>query len=63
MDKEMTALANNNTWELCDPPPHKRAIECKWVYNIKHKCDGSIERYKARLVAKGFTQEEGLNYT
>ena len=29
---------------------------------IKHKSDGSIERYKARLVAKGFTQLEGVDY-
>jgi hypothetical protein len=31
-------------------------------YKIKHKADGSIERYKARLVAKGYTQCEGLDY-
>ena len=32
------------------------------VFKIKHKPDGSIERYKARLVAKGFNQEEGIDY-
>ena len=41
---------------------HKKPISCKWVYKIKHKADGSINRYKARLVAKEFTQREGLNY-
>ena len=34
----------------------------QWVYKIKHRSDGSIERYKARLVAKGFTQLEGVDY-
>ncbi|CAM8920951.1 unnamed protein product [Rhodiola kirilowii] len=63
MNKEMTALAENNTWEICDLPLHKHAIGCKWVYKIKHKSDGTIERYKAKLVVKGFTQEEGLDYT
>ncbi|CAM8973005.1 unnamed protein product [Rhodiola kirilowii] len=63
MNKEMDALAANNTWKICDLPQHKHAIGCKWVYKIKHKSDGTIERYKARLVAKGFTQEEGLDYT
>ena len=35
---------------------------CKWVFSIKHKADGSIERYKARLVAKGYTQTYGIDY-
>ena len=43
-------------------PTGKTPIGCRWVYKIKHRSDGSIERYKARLVAKGFTQLEGVNY-
>ncbi len=29
---------------------------------MKHKADGSVERYKARLVAKSFTQTYGIYY-
>ena len=37
-------------------------VGCKWVFRIKRKADGSIERYKARLVAKGFHQQPGIDF-
>ncbi|XP_059315764.1 uncharacterized protein LOC132066475 [Lycium ferocissimum] len=50
------------TWTLVPLPKGKKAIGCKWVFKIKHKADGSIERYKARLVLKGYTQQVGIDY-
>ncbi|KAL8154536.1 hypothetical protein AgCh_000052 [Apium graveolens] len=62
MAKELDALQKNNTWILVDLPPGKKPIGCKWVYKIKCKADGSIERFKARLVAKGYNQKWGIDY-
>lgn len=62
MQTEFSALMRNNTWQLVPPPPNSNIVGCKWVYKIKYKVDGSIERYKSRLVAKGFHQEEGIDY-
>jgi hypothetical protein len=63
MGEELASLHANNTWELVDLPPGRRAIKCKWVFKTKCNADGSIERYKARLVAKGYSQREGIDYT
>jgi hypothetical protein len=59
MNAEIAALEDNQTWIITHLPP---TIGCKWVYKVKLKANGSIERYKARLVAKGYTQCEGLDY-
>ena len=62
MDNEYGALVKNNTWHLVPPRKGNKVIDCKWVYKIKRKSDGSIDRYKARLVAKGFKQRFGIDY-
>ncbi|XP_074300694.1 uncharacterized protein LOC141631996 [Silene latifolia] len=62
MQEEIDALEHNGTWELTDLPPDKKAIGCCWVYKIKYKSNGSIERLKARLVVFGNHQIEGLDY-
>lgn len=62
MLSELQALQENGTWTLTPLPTGKVPIGCRWVYKVKHKADGSVERYKARLVANGFTQLEGVDY-
>ncbi|KAM7472007.1 hypothetical protein LguiA_010190 [Lonicera macranthoides] len=62
MDEEMKSLLKNDTWELAELPAGKKKVGCKWVYTVKFKADGTIERFKARLVAKGYTQTHGIDY-
>ena len=62
MKEELDALSKNHTWDLVTLLLGKSVVDCKWIYKIKTRSDGSIKRYKARLVAKGFTQEYGIDY-
>lgn len=50
------------TWHLVRPPKGKNIIDYKWVYKVKRKVDGTIDRYKARLVVKGYKQRYAIDY-
>ena len=62
MNKDIEALEGNKTWSLVPLPKGKKPIESKWVYKVKLKAEGGVERLKARLVAKGFSQRYGIDY-
>ena len=62
MKEELNAIERNQTWELVNLPKGKKSIDVKWVYKVKLKPTGEVEKYKARLVAKGFLQKPGLDY-
>ncbi|KAK5670322.1 hypothetical protein QVD99_8718 [Batrachochytrium dendrobatidis] len=61
-DAEMDSLYKNNTWQECALPSGFKAIKVRWVFKIKYKADGTIDKYKARLVAKGFAQVPGIDF-
>ncbi|XP_039011686.1 uncharacterized protein LOC120140771 [Hibiscus syriacus] len=62
MREEIQTLELNNTWTVVPLPSGKIPIGCKWVYKIKYRASGVVERFKARLVAKGYSQKEGVDY-
>jgi hypothetical protein len=62
MDEEYNSLMKNKTCHLVSEKRVANVIDCHWVYRIKKKADGSVDRYKARLVAKGFKQHYGIDY-
>jgi hypothetical protein len=55
---------SHQKWNLGFVPynPSMNVVGAKWVFRLKRKADGSIERYKARLVAKGFHQQPGIDF-
>nr|GFC71639.1 putative reverse transcriptase, RNA-dependent DNA polymerase, Gag-polypeptide of LTR copia-type [Tanacetum cinerariifolium] len=62
MRAEIKALNENQTWIIVDLPANRKAIGNKWLYKIKYRSSGDIDRYTARLVVKGFNQKEGIDF-
>ncbi|CAL8997966.1 unnamed protein product [Prunus brigantina] len=62
VETELLALAENQTWDVVPCPSSVKPLGSKFVFSVKLRSDGSIDRYKARLVALGNKQEYGLDY-
>ncbi|CAI7846237.1 unnamed protein product [Closterium sp. NIES-54] len=60
--EEYDSLLENETWELCELPPGKKAISSKLIFRHKYGPDGELTCYKSRLVAKGFQQTKGKDF-
>ena len=66
MTKEITDLIKHDTWELIsidEVPRDRKIVKSRFVYNVKHNRDGTIERFKARFVACGYSQVKNFDYT
>ncbi|KAA0049857.1 Beta-galactosidase [Cucumis melo var. makuwa] len=44
--EEMKALEKNRTWEICALPKGHKTVGCKWVFSLKYKADGTLDRHK-----------------
>jgi hypothetical protein len=40
----------------------QKSVSTQWVFDLKRKFDGSIERFKARLVVRGDQQKPGIDF-
>lgn len=63
MSAEFSALQKNGSWDVGPPSLSQNVVGCKWVFRIKRKPDGSIDKFKARFVAKGLHQRLGVNFS
>ena len=62
LESEYTSLLKNETWSLVPRPEDTNVVGNRWIFKVKRKADGNIDRFKARLVAQGFTQTHGVDY-
>ena len=61
MDREIEAFECADTWDIVKQLQGKNIIY-QWVFKLKCKADGSIDKYQARLIACGFTQIYRVDY-
>jgi histone deacetylase 1/2 len=62
MEVEHSALLQNSTWTLVPHPRGQNIIVSRWVFKVKEKPDGTVDKFKARLVAQGLKQKYGVDY-
>jgi len=62
MDEEMAVLESRGVGEEVNRLTDKTVLKGRWVYKVKVKKDGTIERQKGRYCAKGYSQKPGEDF-
>ena len=44
MEEKLEAVERNKTWDLTELPKEKKTINVTWVFKVKLKLDGSIDK-------------------
>ena len=55
MIEEYQVIMKNDVWDVVPRQEGKSVVTSKWIYEIKHATEGSIEKYKVIFVARGFS--------
>ncbi|CAI7847114.1 unnamed protein product [Closterium sp. NIES-53] len=65
VDKELKALQERNTMKVVPigVARNKTILTRKWVFRVKTKAGGTIDKFKARWVVRGFDREHGRDFT
>ncbi|KAH9459513.1 hypothetical protein Pst134EA_033031 [Puccinia striiformis f. sp. tritici] len=58
---EMKKFEELDVWVAVDPFKGMKVLGARWVFSIKRKVDGTIDKFRARYVAKGFNQQLGVD--
>jgi len=58
----MDCMLRNKVSKPVVLPPYRKYIGNKYVFKIKRRVNGSIDKFKASLVVKGFTQIKVIDY-
>jgi hypothetical protein len=62
INSKFNSWMQNETWRLMDLLLGCTTSGCKWIFKIKLKSDGSINKYKTWLVVKEYSQVHGVDY-
>ena len=65
INRELKGIIALNTWTpvpLKSVPRNTNLLRCHYIFTVKRKSDGSIEKFKCRLVADGNSQKHGVDF-
>ena len=63
MGKGMHYFLQHQSYEPVPPLLGCHLMGNKWVFKVKTKADGSLDKLKTRLVTLGYTTQEGIDFT
>jgi hypothetical protein len=55
MMEEYQSILKSDVWDIVLRPEGKFVVTSKWIYNIKHTIDWSIDRNKIKFVSRAFS--------